>query len=116
MKHLKTFENHSLKDNVIIKESLSQKDATIETLKKFTDSVEGGNGESDIRRRLLPLIAENGSFDLLKDILKFELQQADIDLLSDPGYFKEMLGEDITEEEANERAEGFRKIFDELGL
>ena len=115
MKHIKTFENHSLKDSVIIKESLSQKDATIETLKKFTDSVEGGNGESDIRRRLLPLIAENGSFDLLKDILKFELQQTDIDLLSDPAYFKEMSG-DITEDEANKKAEGFRKIFDELGL
>ena len=52
-------------------------------------------------------------FDL--DILKFELQQTDIDLLSDPAYFKEM-SEDITEDEANEKAEGFRKIFDELGL
>jgi hypothetical protein len=115
MKHIKKFENHSLKDNVIIKESLSQKDATVQTLKKFTDEVERGNGESNIRRKLLPLIVQNGSFDLLRDILKFELQQADIDLLSDPSYFKEMSG-DITEDEANERAEGFRNLFDNLPL
>lgn len=115
MKHIKKFENHSLKDNVIIKESLSQKDATVQTLKKFVSNVESTGGESNIRRILLPLIAENGSFDLLDSIARFELQQADMDLLSDPTYLKEISG-DISDEELDERAEGFRNLFDNLPL